>query len=338
MRAPYLPDSAKGAGVAAELLPHVSRTFALTIPVLKPPLRDHVATAYVMCRIADTIEDAEGIPAPVRRDLFARFLEMVRDPRDSVLPERFLTVWCGRVDPDHERLMQRCGEVLTAYGALPRGIRRPIEVCLDEMVTGMAEFLERASSKEIGEGATPREVCGTIEELERYCHVVAGTVGILLTRLFTQELPKDWLTVSRPEEGRRFGLGLQLTNVLKDADRDRHRGISYLPATYASPEGLSPLGIATLLPLALRHLDQAQAYALSIPPERSDMRLFCLWASHLALATLARVPRHVGSGIKVGRPEVGDILEQARGLVGDDAGLEERHQTLRRRVVEAMRA
>ena len=39
------------------ILPHVSRTFALTIPQLPPGLRTAVTSAYLLCRIADTIED-----------------------------------------------------------------------------------------------------------------------------------------------------------------------------------------------------------------------------------------------------------------------------------------
>ena len=35
----------------------VSRTFALTIPCLPKDLRDWVGNAYLLCRIADTIED-----------------------------------------------------------------------------------------------------------------------------------------------------------------------------------------------------------------------------------------------------------------------------------------
>jgi farnesyl-diphosphate farnesyltransferase len=42
----------------AELLPSVSRTFALTIRVLPRPLRDPVTIAYLLCRIADLLEDA----------------------------------------------------------------------------------------------------------------------------------------------------------------------------------------------------------------------------------------------------------------------------------------
>lgn len=35
----------------------MSRTFALTIPQLPPALRDVVGDTYLLCRIADTIED-----------------------------------------------------------------------------------------------------------------------------------------------------------------------------------------------------------------------------------------------------------------------------------------
>ena len=45
------------------ILPHVSRTFALTIPQLPPALRTAVTSAYLLCRIADTIEDEPALSA-----------------------------------------------------------------------------------------------------------------------------------------------------------------------------------------------------------------------------------------------------------------------------------
>ena len=41
----------------AKILPLVSRTFALTIPQLTLELVDVVGNAYLLCRLADTIED-----------------------------------------------------------------------------------------------------------------------------------------------------------------------------------------------------------------------------------------------------------------------------------------
>ena len=45
----------------------VSRTFALTIRVLPGPLRDPVTVAYLLCRLADLLEDAIAL-RPGRAD------------------------------------------------------------------------------------------------------------------------------------------------------------------------------------------------------------------------------------------------------------------------------
>src|SRR5271163_3616009 len=47
-----------------QILPHVSRTFALTIPELPPALQVPVTNAYLLCRIADTIEDEPALTPP----------------------------------------------------------------------------------------------------------------------------------------------------------------------------------------------------------------------------------------------------------------------------------
>ena len=43
-----------------EVLPAVSRTFALSIRVLPGTLGRAVLTAYLLCRIADTVEDDDA--------------------------------------------------------------------------------------------------------------------------------------------------------------------------------------------------------------------------------------------------------------------------------------
>src|SRR5215469_13150410 len=51
-------------------LPEVSRTFALNIPVLPPPLDLVVTVAYLLCRIADTLEDEARGQVSERAELF----------------------------------------------------------------------------------------------------------------------------------------------------------------------------------------------------------------------------------------------------------------------------
>ena len=61
-----------------QILPDVSRTFALTIPQLPMPLRAAVTNAYLLCRIADTIEDEPALSPGESRVFLQRFTAVVR--------------------------------------------------------------------------------------------------------------------------------------------------------------------------------------------------------------------------------------------------------------------
>lgn len=63
----------------------------------------------------------------------------------------------------------------------------------------------------------------TFQELRLYCYQVAATVGLLCIQIFGGDTP----------EGRRYaehlGIGMQLTNILRDLYEDYGRGRIYLP-------------------------------------------------------------------------------------------------------------
>ena len=88
MRLPSDVESAEGFCRAA--LPEVSRTFALNIPVLPAPLDLAVTVAYLLCRIADTLEDESTASAADRRPLMNEFARLCALPEDwPVAAERF---------------------------------------------------------------------------------------------------------------------------------------------------------------------------------------------------------------------------------------------------------
>ncbi len=64
----------------------------------------------------------------------------------------------------------------------------------------------------------------TFADLRLYCYRVASTVGLLCLRIFGADTP----------EARRYaenlGIGMQLTNILRDLREDQQRGRIYLPA------------------------------------------------------------------------------------------------------------
>lgn len=320
-----------------QILPHVSRTFALTIPVLEEPLRGQVGVSYLLCRIADTIEDRVGLESAHRASLFQMFRQLIHSPEEPTLRVEFRNAWPDHPDPSHQDLVEHTGTVLDCYASMDPSPRGAIAQCIDEMVLGMERYPGPS------ERPAPVEICPDLEALETYCHYVAGTVGVLLSRLFAESLPESWLTPERSEDGRRFGLGLQLTNVIKDQGKDRERGVSYIPEAWItndSSPGLTREGTRILIHRAVEHLDAAQRYILSLPPARSDMRLFCLWAAHLALATLrmAADPGTPAGGVKISRDELWGAIERARIAAADDAALEEIHQEYRKAVLGCLNA
>ena len=72
-----LPGGAQDLEFQNRILEGVSRTFALTIPELPKELRDVVANAYLLCRIADTIEDEIALTADQKQDFHQQFVRVV---------------------------------------------------------------------------------------------------------------------------------------------------------------------------------------------------------------------------------------------------------------------
>ena len=66
-----------------QILPHVSRTFALTIPQLPAALRIPVTNAYLLCRIADTIEDEPALSPPETLAFLQRFMSALAGRGDG---------------------------------------------------------------------------------------------------------------------------------------------------------------------------------------------------------------------------------------------------------------
>ena len=62
------------------LLPRVSRTFALGIKMLSPKLEAPVRIGYLLCRIADTVEDDVAVSPARKSELLDAFLQCFDHP------------------------------------------------------------------------------------------------------------------------------------------------------------------------------------------------------------------------------------------------------------------
>ena len=295
------------------LLNGVSRTFALTIPELPSPLRRTVGNAYLLCRIIDTIEDEPTLSSCHKRELSEIFAEVVAGRANAEPFAARLRNSLSSHTPEWERVLATATpqvvEITHAFGPVQR---TAIERCIYIMAGGMSDFQEH------------RRITGLADlaEMERYCYVVAGVVGEMLTELFCDYCPE--MAPHAPQLRQlavRFGQGLQMTNILKDMWDDHRRGACWLPRSVfqargvdlraVSPEMQPPemaAGVEELIFIAHAQLAAALEYTLMIPPRERGMRIFCLWAIGMALLTLRRIRaqpgfRH-GRDVKISRTSV----------------------------------
>ena len=77
-------------------------------------------------------------------------------------------------------------------------------------------------------------------DLERYCHLVAGVVGLLSARIFGYQSP------STEGFARDLGVAFQLTNIVRDVGEDARRGRLYLPQDELARFGVSAASILRL--------------------------------------------------------------------------------------------
>jgi farnesyl-diphosphate farnesyltransferase len=296
------------------ILPHVSRTFALTIPQLPAGLRTAVTSAYLLCRIADTIEDEPALSADETFTLLQRFTAVVCDRGEeaALLARELEPRLSDRTLPAERDLVRNMERVVRMTARLHDQQRAAIQRCIEVMCRGMHHFQRTASVRGLP----------GLSDLDSYCYYVAGVVGEMLTELFCghssaiaqRRAALQDLAVS-------FAQGLQMTNILKDVWEDRGRGACWLPQEVFSRHGvhlaqLSPqrydprfhAGMRELIAVAHTHLRNALSFTLLIPGEERGIRRFCLWAVGLAVLTLRKIertPRFTsGSQVKVSRAAV----------------------------------
>src|SRR5882757_8542792 len=212
------------------ILPHVSRTFALTIPQLPLGLRTAVTCAYLLCRIADTIEDEPALSPPETLAFLQRFSALLVGRGDPALLAREIE---GRLTDrtlaTERDLVSNMERVLAVMARLNEPQRAAIRRCVELMCHGMPRFQFSASLRGLARSS----------DLDDYCYYVAGVVGEMLTDLFCDYSPE--IARHRPALSAiaaSFAQGLQMTNILKDVWEDRSRGACWLPQDVFTRHGV----------------------------------------------------------------------------------------------------
>ena len=112
-------------------------------------------------------------------------------------------------------------QVAAMFGGTPQ---HPVAQALQPIVASFA--LPQAHFQEVIDGMAmdlDQNRYLDFASLERYCHRVAGVVGLMATEIFgaTQEATRAY--------AHNLGIAFQLTNIIRDVGEDAQRGRIYLP-------------------------------------------------------------------------------------------------------------
>jgi phytoene synthase len=163
-------------------------------------------------------------------------------PRARRRAIRALYAFCRATDD----LVDRAGATLADVERWRTAASRPASAQRDPLLLCWAEVREQYGvdtryQNELIDGVT-RDLVGhryaTWADLERYCYLVASTVGLLAMPILGLARGARWAEAA--PYAIRLGVALQLTNILRDVGEDAANGRVYLPEHDLARFGLTP--------------------------------------------------------------------------------------------------
>ena len=283
-------------------LDKVSRSFAILIPYIESPLRHYLGVAYLLCRVADNVEDC-GQPQAWKKERLDEFMLLLQQPQLAAaqLGEWDKRVWPGLTSDERQMMGVKLGLPLwQIYAAIPDDARGVVRQWIGVMATGMSKLTE-PDMRPFFVKRKGVDILETEADYDEYCYYVAGTVGSLASELVVQqyELPAETAAVLQARASS-CGRSLQKTNIVKDFVEDLNRGVCYLPDSWMGTADHAPLELkgadqqlkALVIDNVLSELRASVDYVLALPQHAGGYRrasLLCLFPSyHTMLAAAQR--------------------------------------------------
>lgn len=284
-------------------LERVSRSFAFCIEQLEEPLRRHVGLGYILCRMADTVEDSTWPSFAAQTRAFEEFESFVNAPATEAAVNEWRARFPVAIPEGEAQLLQEAPRFFHDLHALPAGVKAVLQRIVLSMVRGMKFFCRQDQG-----AANPQ----SLAEANQYCFFVAGIVGELLTDLVAEGTP-----AFRPDDrvytdAFHFGLYLQKINLLKDQLEDAKVGRHLVPDR------------AEMRASLVLHAERSLRYIQSIPLSARGYRIFCAWSFFLGLASLPFIDRswREQKPAKISRPQTFLYLSKVLIKVSDNEALE----------------
>ncbi|KAM7173684.1 squalene synthase-like isoform 2-T2 [Macrochelys suwanniensis] len=255
-------------------LNQTSRSFAAVIQALDGELRHAVCIFYLVLRALDTVEDDMTINLETKVPMLHDFHSYLYQPDWRYMESK----------EKDKQVLEDFPTISLEFRNLAKVYRDVIADICHNMGAGMAEFLEKKVD--------------TQHEWDKYCHYVAGLVGIGLSRLFSASELEDPVVGQDTELANSMGLFLQKTNIIRDYLEDQLEGREFWPrevwsryakklSDLAKPENIDVAVqcMNELITNALHHVPDVLTYLSRL--KNQSVFNFCAIPQVMAIATLA---------------------------------------------------
>ncbi|HID54766.1 MAG TPA: hypothetical protein EYP41_22355 [Anaerolineae bacterium] len=322
----------------------VSRSFALVAPAVETPLNNYLATAYLICRVIDNIEDCTR-PYSWQKERFTEFDYLLKNPAAApdVLAQWEQEAWPGLSTNEARMMTVSDGLPLwQIYGQIPEAFQSAIARWALEMVHGMEKILNPAENN-MFVSRQGVQLPATEAGYDLYCYYVAGTVGHMITDLaiLHYDLPED-VAARLDKNSQSSGRALQKTNIVKDFAEDLKRDVCYLPDEWLREVDYLPLSLRgapldwkyMVVANVLNELEDSVNYILDLPYTAVGYRQASLLMLLPAYQTLLQAAQNHTSlftpdhNVKISRQTMAQCLIDAQTLVSDNDALQTYSQAM----------
>ena len=274
------------------LLKKVSRTLYLSFAVLPDYLKNMLGCGYLICRAMDSVVDSENFSTHEKKKILYMFRNLYKEK--DLIEE--LRKFGEKLNIKGEKeLLLNFDCVLDFIRNFEDKDKALIKMLVRGVSKGMEMDLDFFNSREI-------KAFKTEVELINYCKMIGGVPGIYWYEVYNRYMSGKLHDAAIKNSAYQIGIGLQLTNILKDISLDAEKKRCYLPLEDLKPYNLqvndiiNPENINRFRPIinkwiiyAVDMLDSSEVFLLSIEKTHFQMRAAVIWPVYWALDTLHQV-------------------------------------------------
>ena len=274
------------------LLKSTARSLYLSAKFMPKKRREVFSCAYLICRAADSIADTEIIPLEKRLHLINIYPKLVETSDADLLKELQAALPEKNNLHESERLLLKnisiCLDAFNNFSACHKDmILTVVNAVCKAMQWDLSYFPESESGLLKAAPNTART--------QIYCEHMGGAPGIFWAKLILNGKEDEAFVLN----GKRIGMALQITNILRDLAQDIKIGRIYLPLTDLTENNLMPQDLLDkkcykkLKPViskwtvwGINNLESAKDFLPKIPKYRFFERACVAWPVIWSLDTL----------------------------------------------------